>query len=126
MKKLGIILGIITIIIVVIGVTLLTKNNQGQNTQVSLPEYNQYFWSKTCPRCANVAKFMDTWEGKDVFEMEKFEISESRENSLLLLDRGIKICKIPKDELGIPLLVTPEGKCFSGEEPIIEYLKNIE
>lgn len=126
MKSIALTVGV-TILILLGGVYLLTRNNEGESNSTDiLPSYHQYFWSKTCPHCTNVAEFINTWEGKDVFEMEKIEVNESRENSLIFLDRGTKICKIPRSTLGVPLLVTPEGKCFTGDTLIIEYLKSLE
>jgi glutaredoxin-related protein len=129
MNKTALIFAAITILIVGAGVFFLGSGstvNDNSLPSSTTPSQHQYFWSKTCPHCANVAEFMDTWEGKDVFEMEKFEINESTENTLLFLDRGTNICKIPRSTLGVPLLVTPEGKCFSGDTPIIDYLKSLE
>ena len=127
MLKTRLIFGIITLVIVAGGVFLLTQNdnNQQKNVNITLPSQHQYFWSETCPHCTNVAEFMDTWEGKDVFEMEKFEVNESEENIMLFMERGTRICKKPTNQLGVPLLVTPEGECYSGDIPIIEYLKKL-
>lgn len=120
--------GVITLIILAGGVFLLTPRNNNNQNQItdneSFPENYEYFWSQTCPHCANVAEFMDTWKGKDRFKMEKIEVNESKENTVLFLERGTKICNISANRLGVPLLVTPEGKCFSGDTPIIDYLKS--
>lgn len=118
---------IVTLLILFGGVFLLTRNSEGEtNPTNALPAYHQYFWSETCPHCTNVVEFMDTWESKDIFEMEKFEVNESTENSLHFINLGTKVCKKPRNQLGVPLLVTPEGKCLSGDTPIIDYLKSLE
>ena len=36
-----------------------------------------------------------------------------------------KICEIKSSEMGVPFLVTPEGKCFAGDQSIIEHFKNL-
>lgn len=89
------------------------------------PSY-EYFWSVSCPHCANVQEFVDGWVGKDKIQIDKFEVNESFENKKKFLDRGT-FCQIPRNELGVPLLVTPESPpCLFGDEPIIEYLKNLD
>jgi glutaredoxin-related protein len=127
MLKTGLTFGIITLVIIAGGVFLLSRDNQEQNlTNETLPDYHQYFWSQTCPHCDNVNDFIETWEGKGVFEMEKIEINNSNENIMLFLQRGTQVCRIPRNQLGVPLLVTPNGKCLSGDVPIIDYLKSFE
>ena len=86
---------------------------------------HEYYWSETCPHCAKVAEFMNSWDKKDQFDLQKFEISKSGDNAKLLVQRGTA-CAIPQNELGVPLLVTPQGQCIIGDEPIIEYLKSLE
>jgi hypothetical protein len=128
MSKITIAIVVISIIILTGGVFLLTREG-GENQvlgTVEPPETSQYFWSETCPHCANVAEFMETWEGKDKFEMKKYEVNESSENTTLFLKSGTQICNIPRNKLGVPLLITPEAECFSGDTPIIDYLKNLE
>jgi glutaredoxin-related protein len=126
MKKVSLIVGAITIAIIIGGVLLLGGNSDTQEVVDENITYHQYFWSETCPKCKNVADFVDTWEAKDVFEMEKIEINESRENTVRFLTQGTKVCNLPRNRLGVPLLVTPDGECFFGDTPIIDYLKNIE
>ncbi len=113
-----------TFTIIILGTFFLSKKGNQSNTNVSPTSY-EYFWSDTCPHCSNVAKFIETWEKKDTFKMEKIEINKSSENTQLFLERGTQICKISRNKLGVPLLVTPEGKCFFGDQPIIEFLKSI-
>lgn len=125
MKKLFVGVGILTVLIIFGGVFLLSgKDTNGQNT-TSLPSHDIYFWSQTCPHCANVAEFMDSWDGKDKLELEKIEINESRQNTQLFIQTGTKICNIAQNQLGFPLLVTPDGVCYNGDEQIIDYLKSL-
>lgn len=127
MLKTRLIFGFITMAIVAGGVFLLTRNDRDQNSiSQSLPDYHLYFWSETCPHCKNVADFIENWEGKDIFEMENIEINGSNENTMLFLQMGTQVCRIPRNQLGVPLLVAPDGKCLSGDVPIIDYLKSVE
>ncbi|MFC1600542.1 hypothetical protein ACFL25_00510 [Patescibacteria group bacterium] len=128
MSKLTFAIVVISIIILTGGVLLLSREggeNQALGT-VTSPSQHQYFWSETCPHCANVAEFIKTWEGKEKFEMEKYEVNESGENRNLFIENGTKICKKPANRLGVPLLITPKGECLSGDTSIIEYLKGLD
>jgi len=128
MSKIAIVFISITLLIIAAGVFFLsdksTTQTQSEKQTLGLPSYHQYFWSKTCSHCANVAEFIGGWEGKDVFEMEKFEVNESTEGRKLFVDVATGICNKPRNQLTVPLLVTPKGECFSGDTPIIEYLKS--
>lgn len=83
-----------------------------------------YFWSETCPHCKNVAAFLENWPNKDKVSIDKKEISKDRANANLLTEKSAE-CNIPADQAGVPLLITPENKCLSGDQPIIDYFKNL-
>lgn len=101
---------------------MLSKGNQ---KTAFPPSSYEYYWGTTCPHCKNVEEFMNTWDKKDKFTFNKFEVYESQVNANRLIKTG-KLCRLPQEELGgVPLLVTPEGKCFAGDTPIIEYLKSL-
>lgn len=133
MSKVTIAIVAVCVIILAGGVFLLTResgSSQVLNTANNASTVNSttqylYFWSKTCSHCANVAEFMESWEGKDSFEMKKYEINESADNRNLFIENGTKICNKPANRLGVPLLITPDGECFSGDTPIIKYLKQL-
>jgi hypothetical protein len=115
-----------TVAIIVVGAVIFSSKNsaadKGNNT---FPAIHQYFWSETCPHCANVAKFMESWEGKDKLEIEKYEINQNSDFRSKFYSAGI-LCKISQTELSVPLLVTPHGECFNGDVPIIEYFEKME
>lgn len=138
MSKVTIAIVAISIIILTGGVFLLTRESDSNqvlstakvtnatntpNAADSVTQH-QYFWSKTCPHCANVAEFMDTWENKNKFEIEKYEVNESEENRKLFTENGTKICGKPVNRLSVPLLITPDGECITGDSPIIKYLES--
>jgi len=124
MKKFPLLIGIVTLAIILGGVFLFSKvPNQTSNTP--LPASYEYFWSEGCPHCKNVADFMNSWGKKDQVKIDKLEIWSSPKNAALMEAR-YKYCKITdRTEMGVPLLFTPEGKCFSGDTPIIDYLKGL-
>lgn len=66
---------------------------------------------------------MDTWEGKDKILLDKKEVSDPA--NAALFEKKATECNIPPAEMGVPLLVTPQGKCYSGDQPIIDYFKSL-
>lgn len=124
MNKFPIIAGLVTLLIIVGGVFIFSGNKTSDNPLV-LPSNLEYYWLETCPHCKNVQDFMSTWEKKDQIKIDKLEVQINRQNGQKLLSVG-KYCKIDSQSLGaVPLLFTPEGKCFLGDEPIINYLKTL-
>ena len=123
MKKFPIIIGAITLLIIIGGVFLFSKNEPEKT--FGLPDNLEYFWLEDCPHCENVEDFIDSWEKKDQITIDKKESQINRQNGLRLIDVG-KYCNLSSQSLGaVPLLFTPEGKCFLGDEPIINYLKTL-
>lgn len=114
-----------TVAIIVFGVVLFSKDNSLATSSFSLPTSYEYFWGEGCPHCANVEEFLETWEKKDEIKIEKKEVNGNEENSNLLVQRAT-YCKISTYSIGIPFLFTPDGKCISGDTPIIEFLKSLE
>lgn len=110
-----------TFIIIVLGVFVFAKNSP---SPLPLPTSYEYYWGEGCPHCANVEKFLETWERKDQVKIEKKEVYNDKNNANYL-SRRAAYCKINANSVGIPFLFTPEGKCLSGDEPIIEFLKNL-
>lgn len=126
MNKIGILLGVVTVAIIGVGIFLTTK----PKAPVDLPSYDStklnYFWGNGCPHCAAVSEFFDNWENKDKVDVVKYEVWYDKANSALMAQKGEEICKIPSNELAVPLLITPDGKCFKGDTPIIDYYKSLE
>lgn len=124
MKNFGFFIAIITIIIVVGGVFISMAKSEKSYANTN-PVIDEYFWSVTCPHCKNVADFMDSWDKKDLYQVEKIEINSNSTNQQRFIQRG-RFCKIPQKDLGVPLLVTIDGKCLRGDGTIIDYLKNLQ
>ena len=123
MKRIPLIAILATIAIFAGGIFLFSRNSASPAaTPLPVPTVHEYFFSPTCPHCTKVAEFVETWDKKDTFQMQKYDVSDT-ENSDLFLGRG-KACGIRPSELGVPLLVTLEGKCVVGDTPIIDYLKS--
>ncbi|OGM09758.1 hypothetical protein A2W13_01070 [Candidatus Woesebacteria bacterium RBG_16_36_11] len=125
MKKFPLIIGLITIVVIVGGVLLFSKNNSPSNsTPPPLPTSYEYFWGEGCPHCVNVEEFIKTWEGRDKVSIDKKEVFNNSANNKLFKQRGA-YCNIKQNNMGVPLLFTPEGKCISGDVAIIDFFKSL-
>src|SRR3990172_10064582 len=133
MKNTFLFIGILVVLAIVGGFFISFARDEAKQNVAIIPNDIQidadshvYFWSVTCPHCKNVQEFIDGWEGKDKFKVTKYEVNESKENANLFLKTGTDFCNLPKNQLGVPLLITPQGECLAGDVPIIEYLKSLE
>ena len=124
MKRFPLIIIALTAAIVVGSIFLASKKD---NPEASLPltANLEYYWGDGCPHCQNVADFLATWDKKDKVTINKYEVWSNSQNAAALKKR-YEYCQTPAAEMGVPLLFTPEGKCYSGDVKIINYLKNIE
>lgn len=123
MNKFGIITILVTILILGSGAFLISKNS---SQAIPTPEPNtyEYFWGDGCPHCVIVANFFDTWEGKDKINIKKFEVWNNKRNANIMAERA-KTCGVPLAQMGVPLLVAPDGKCYTGDQPIIDLYKSL-
>lgn len=130
MKKFTIIAIILTLVIIVGGVFLTSKGQDSDSSgSYPLPTELTYYWGDGCPHCKIVEDFLETWEknlpaGRRGLKIDKKEVWNNVAYAKELKAR-YEYCKVSQSEMGVPLLFTPEGKCYSGDTPIIDYLKNI-
>ena len=89
-----------------------------------LPANPTYYWGNGCSHCKIVADFLSSWDKKDTVKINKKEIWSNAANTKEMQARYTS-CNIPQSQMGVPFLFTPEGKCYSGDQLIIDYLKNI-
>ena len=126
MNKTVIVTILATLLLIVAGVLLLGNKQNSSSTPPPPPTSYEYFWAEGCPHCENVADFMESWEKNDQVKIDKFEVWNNTKNASLFETR-YRSCNITNPaEMGVPLLFTPEGKCFSGDQPIIDYFKNLQ
>ena len=113
---------VITIVIMFGGVFLLS----GSSNEDVPPLFDgyEYFWGDGCPHCAKVAEFFDSWENYDKITISKKEVWNNPADSRLMNQRA-KVCEIPPAEVGVPLLVLPDGSCITGDTPIIDHFSNL-
>lgn len=113
----------ITILILGGGAFLATKNNS-KPTPSPEPNTYEYFWGDGCPHCKIVADFMETWSGKDKINIKKLEVWNNTKNAALMNERA-KACNVQRTQMGVPFMVLPDGKCLTGDQPIIELFKSL-
>lgn len=89
-----------------------------------LPASYEYYWGEGCPHCTVVEEFMESWGKAGQIGLIKKEVWKSTKNANLMARRASS-CGIPKEESGVPMLVTPDGKCITGDQPIIDFLSNL-
>lgn len=128
MRKFPVVIIIATVLIIVAGVFLMSK----PSAPPPLPLNLEYFWGENCPHCKNVADFLNSWEKslpadrRDQVKIDKYEVWNNPKNATLMEAR-YQYCKITdQTKMGVPLVFTPEGKCVSGDQLIIDYLKGLQ
>jgi len=121
MKRFGVVIALVTLVIFAGGIYLFSRNNT--QTVPPLTGY-EYYWGNGCPHCEVVDEFLVTWEGKDKVAVEKREVWYNKTNAQIMAVRA-EDCGIAKSDLAVPFLVTPEGKCLLGDEPIINLFKEL-
>ena len=115
--------GALTLLIIVGGILFFSKETP-KPTPLPLPTSYEYFWGDGCPHCEVVDEFFSSWENRDKVEIDKKEVWSSAANAKILQERAT-YCGIRPSEVGVPFLFTPEGKCLSGDAPIIDFFKNL-
>ncbi len=76
-----------------------------------------------CPHCTKVEEFIKT---NKIDEKIAFEVKEVWKNTTNAddLNKTAEICKIPKNDLGVPLLLDKKAsKCYVGQDEISSFLK---
>lgn len=119
MNKTSIILIAVTILALFGGAYLFSRP-----TETAPISGYEYFWGDGCPHCKIVADFMETWSGKDKINIKKLEVWNNTKNAAQMNERA-KVCNIPRTGMGVPFMVTSDGKCLMGDQPIIEHFKSL-
>ena len=114
----------LTLLVLLGGIFLFSGKKEVSPEPAPVATSLEYFWGDGCPHCAIVEEFFSTWEGKDKVEIKKLEVWYNKTNALLYNQRA-DACQIPKDQRGVPLLYTLDGKCLTGDEPIINFFSEM-
>lgn len=85
----------------------------------------EYFWGNGCPHCAVVAEFFDSSDKDEKVNLKKYEVWYNKTNAKIMEDRFNSCPNKPAaSQMAVPFLVTPEGECLVGDEPIINLFKS--
>ena len=80
-----------------------------------------YYYSKDCPHCQDVGKFLDDNKIAEKVQFEKKEVGSNVKNALEMQKRAGE-CKVDPKNLGVPF-VWARGKCFIGEPDVENFFK---
>ncbi|OGH83838.1 MAG: hypothetical protein A2261_02275 [Candidatus Magasanikbacteria bacterium RIFOXYA2_FULL_44_8] len=108
-------------IIVLFGGLILVKNY----SQRKIADGRQiFFYGDGCPHCLNVEKFVADNKVEDKIKFEKLEVFNNQDNLTQML-RYTKKCGLTGDQgMGVPVYWDgAAAQCYSGDEPIINFLK---
>jgi hypothetical protein len=121
MKKFLIIISVVTVLIIAAGIKFLSK------PQKPIPPLSGYelFVGQGCPHCKLVEDFLSRWKDKEKIQINQMEVWYNQDNARIMQARA-KACGISPSGMGVPFMVTPDGKCLDGDEPIIDYLKSLD
>ena len=116
---------IATLVIIISGVFFLSRGDVSKPSEpLPSPTSYEYYWGNGCPHCKNVQDFFDNWENFEKANITKYEVWYNKSNQNRMRQRA-EVCKVNLDEMGVPMLVTPNGECIGGDEPIIDHFKNL-
>jgi hypothetical protein len=83
------------------------------------------YYGITCPHCKIVEEYLQKNDLPNKLDIVQKEVSGNSANANELVEKG-KQCQLGKNELGaVPLLWDEKNsKCYVGDQPIIDFLKN--
>jgi glutaredoxin len=122
MSKFPLLIGCATLIIIIGGVIFFSRNSS--TPSFPLPANLVLYAGEGCPHCRTVEDFLASWDKKETIKIEQKEVWYDKTNAAEIKAR-YEFCQTPETERGVPLLFTPDGKCLGGDQPIIDYLKNL-
>lgn len=96
------------------------KNNNNGGT-VFTGTGRVLYTSDSCPHCVVVKDYLAANDSNNKAGLEQKEVSKNQTNAMELLGRAVG-CGIDRNNVGVPLL-WDSGKCYSGSEEIINFVK---
>lgn len=121
---------ILFIAVLILSVVILSKENKNNGLEGKLAEkegqqieQNQIvlFYGDGCPHCAIVEKYIEENKIKDKISFAQKEVYYNQNNAKELAAKA-RICGIPANSIGVPLLWNGEG-CLIGDQDIINFFK---
>ncbi|HLD92271.1 MAG TPA: hypothetical protein VI795_02645 [Patescibacteria group bacterium] len=125
MNKFGIIVIIVTVLILGGGAYFLTKPQKPVDVPQREANVYEYYWGNGCPHCKVVEDFINSWDKKNTIKLTKYEVWYDKVNAKIMEDRYNSCTEKPQDQMAVPFLITPDGKCLVGDGPIIDLFKSL-
>ena len=117
MSKQHKIIWLVIAVIIISGLTWALAKNQHVAVDNNKPIL---FYSNSCPHCRNVEQYIAENNITSRYDFDQKEITTDQNNIALLIKKA-QICGEDVNTLGVPLLFD-NGKCYSGDKEIINYL----
>jgi len=95
--------------------------NRGKSNSGDDENRMALFYSLACPHCQNVEAFIKENKIEEKYDFDSLEISESKYNTQLLINKAER-CGLDTKTLGVPFLWTGDT-CIVGDTDIIEFFK---
>jgi glutaredoxin len=124
-KPQKVVAGFFTLAFAVIVILLLFYLNKPINPPISNVTSNEtitIYYGNTCPHCKIVEEWINENNINSILNITQKEVFANVSNQPEIMD-VFKICKIPANNQGVPLLYA-EGNCYMGDEDVISFLKN--
>lgn len=121
MKNILFFFGIVLIVLVVIFTLLANQGKPAVGSKSTKIEGMILFYSTTCPHCKRVEAFIKQNKIEEKVKFQRVEINSSPQNTNLFVEKST-VCKIPQEQMGVPLF-WDGSKCVFGDQPIIDYFK---
>ena len=93
------------------------------NSKINITEDSNriLFWGEGCSHCEVVEEYLKENDSGNSLGLKKIEVFSNKDLQELYLEKA-KICGENVKSISVPMLYF-EGKCFSGDTPIIDFLK---
>lgn len=125
MNKAGLLIIIFSFLILGGGAYFFTRSSKPVEIPQKEANSYEYFWGNGCPHCAVVAEFFNSSDKDEKIKLVKYEVWYDRTNAKIMEDRFSKCDPKPQGAMAVPFMVTPDGKCLVGDQPIIELFKSL-
>jgi hypothetical protein len=118
-----ILLGILTFVIVKFNPNILNPKISGQSAATSTDI--MFFFRSDCPHCLKVEQFMAANNVEQKIKIDKKQVySDKVTPESIILDEKAAQCGIAPADIGTPFVWDgPTGKCYEGEDDVINFLK---
>lgn len=121
--------GIAISFLVLYGVYSLLGQNESKGNLVNNPLKKTdeviLYWGEECAHCKNVDEYLKSHQQiEQKIKIEKKEVYDNKTNAADLEEKAA-ICKYDASQ-GVPVpFLYFKGECVVGDQPIIDYLKNV-